>query len=114
MLFYFFICDDLSFINITQKTLKPSKNVSMPRMDEKKLHAREFRLEGSGGNMRCKLLQKGLLEKQQECSKQLRNLWSILSYLFQKYSLYWYYAVLIFTSKLRDPPANKIIPPLPT
>ena len=29
---------------------------------------------------------------------------SILSYLFQKYSLYWHYAVLIFTSKLHDRP----------
>ena len=38
--------------------------------------------------------------------------------LFQKYSLYWFYAVLIFTSKLREtpPPPNKISdppPPLP-
>ena len=41
-----------------------------------------------------------------------KYLWSILSYLLQKYSLYWFYAVLIFTSKLRDPPANKITPPL--
>ena len=33
----FFMCDDLPFINTTQKTLQPSqKNVSMPRMDEKK------------------------------------------------------------------------------
>ena len=31
----------------------------MPRMDEKKLHTQEFQLKGSGGNMRCKLLQKG-------------------------------------------------------
>ena len=27
MLFYFFMCDDLSFINTTQKTLKPSKKM---------------------------------------------------------------------------------------
>ena len=66
MLFYFFLCVmTLSFIT-TQKNFKTfQKNVSMPRMDEKKLHTREFQLKGSGGNMRCKLLQKGLLEKQQ-------------------------------------------------
>ena len=68
--------------------------------------------------------EKGWLEKQQ-CSKHLRHIAiekdilselnrcifqiSLLNYLFQKYSLYWYYAVLIFTSKLRDtPPSNKI------
>ena len=34
---------------------------------------------------------------------------------FQKYSLYWHYAVLIFTSKLRDPPPQTILsPPPPT
>ena len=35
---------------------------------------------------------------------------------FQKYSLYWHYAVLIFTSKLRDPPPPQTIlsPPPPT
>ena len=55
----FFMCDDLSFINTMQKTLKPSKkNVPMPRMDEKKLHTQEFQLKGSSRNMRCKLLQK--------------------------------------------------------
>ena len=59
MLFYFFMCDDLSFINTMKKTLKPSqKNNSMSRMDEKKLHTQEFQLKGSRGNMRCKLLQK--------------------------------------------------------
>ena len=37
MLFYFFMCDDLPLINTMQKTLKPTKkNVSMPRMGEKK------------------------------------------------------------------------------
>ena len=37
---------------------------------------------------------------------------SILSKLFQKYSLYWYYAVLIFTSKLHDPsPHQQNYPP---
>ena len=32
----------------------------MPRIDEKKLHTQKFLLKGSGGNMRCKLLQKTL------------------------------------------------------
>ena len=33
-----------------------------------------------------------------------------VSWLFQKCSLYWYYLILVFNSKLREPP-NKIIPP---
>ena len=57
--FCFFMCDDLSFINTTQNTFKPSeKNVSMPRMDEKKLHTWKFQLKHSSRNMGCKLLQK--------------------------------------------------------
>ena len=122
----FFMCDDLSFINTMQKTLKPSKkNVPMPRMDEKKLHTQEFQLKGSGGNMRCKLLQKRFTGKTTECSKHLHHIAiekDILAELYRcifqislKYiklvipkilfiSLYWYYAVLIFTSKLCDPP----------
>ena len=72
----FFLCDDLSFINTTEKTLKTyQKNVSVPRMDEKKCHTQEFQLKGIGGNMRCRLLQKGLLEKQQSVS----NTFNILS-----------------------------------
>ena len=59
------MCDDLSFINTMQKTLKPSEKVSIPRMDEKKIHTHKFQLKGIGRNIRCKLLQKGLLEKQQ-------------------------------------------------
>ena len=75
MLFYFFICDDLSFIKTMQKTLKPSiKNVLMPRMDEKKLHAQEFQLKGSHGNMRCKFLQKRFTGKTAECSKHLHHI----------------------------------------
>ena len=45
----------------------------MPRMDEKKRHTWEFQLKGSGGNMRCKLLQKRFTGKQQ-CSKHLRHI----------------------------------------
>ena len=75
MLFYFFMCDDLSFINTTQKTLKPSKkNVSIPRMDEKQLHTCEFQLKGISRNMRCKLLQKRSTGKTTECSKHLHHI----------------------------------------
>ena len=72
MLFCFFMCDDLSFINTTQNTFKPSeKNVSMPRMDEKKLHTWEFPLKRSSRNMRCKSFQKRFTGKTIECSKNL-------------------------------------------
>ena len=43
----------------------------MSRMDEKKLHTREFQLKGGGGNMGCKLLQKRFTGKATECSKYL-------------------------------------------
>ena len=46
----------------------------MPRMDEKKIHTREFQLKGRGGNMRCKLLQERFTGKTTECSKQLRHI----------------------------------------
>ena len=73
--FLFFMCDDLSFINTTQKTLKPSKkNVSIPRMDKKKLHTREFQLKGIGRKMTCKLLQKRPTGKTTECSRHLRHI----------------------------------------
>ena len=58
------MCDDLSFINTMQKSLKLPKNVSVHRMDEKNLHTQEFQLKGIDGNMRCKLLQKRSTEKQ--------------------------------------------------
>ena len=76
ILFYFFMCDELPFINTTrtQKTLKPSKNLSIPRMDEKKLHTWEFQLKGINRNMICKLLQKRPIGKATECSKQLRHI----------------------------------------
>ena len=63
------ICDDLPFTNITQKNLP--KNVSMLRVDEKKLHTQEFQLKGIGKNMRYKLLQKRSTGKTTECSKHL-------------------------------------------
>ena len=75
MLFYFFMCGDLSFINTTQNTFKPSeKNVSMPRMDEKKLHIWEFQLKCSSRDMGYKLLQKGFTGKTTKCSKHLLHI----------------------------------------
>ena len=66
------MCDDLSFINTTQNTFKPfEKNVSMPRMDEKKIHTWEFLLKHSSRNMRGKLLQKRFTGKTTECFKHL-------------------------------------------
>ena len=62
-------------LTLHKKTLKPSqKNVSMPRMDDKKLHIREFQLKGSGRNMRCKLLQKRFTGKTTECSIHLHHI----------------------------------------
>ena len=41
------MCDDLSFINTMQQTLKPSKkSVSISRMDEKKRHNPGISAEG--------------------------------------------------------------------
>ena len=71
---FFFMCDDLFFINTTQNTFQPKKNVSVPRMDEKKLHTWEFQLKHSSRNMGCKLLQKRFTGKTTECSKHLRHI----------------------------------------
>ena len=60
--------DDLSLINTMQKSFKtPSKKVvSMPRMNEKKLHTQELQLKGSGTwKWDASCFKKGLLEKQQ-------------------------------------------------
>ena len=46
----------------------------MPRMDEKKLHTWQFQLKSSGGNMRCKLLQKIFTGKTIECFKHLHHI----------------------------------------
>ena len=102
----------------------------MPWMDETKLHTWEFRLKGSSRNMRCKLLQKRFTGK----TTVFQTMWNtctilplidkdILSELHRcifpislKYIklvipkiLYicWYYAILIFTSKLQVTPSIK-------
>ena len=78
------MCHDLSFINTTQKTLRPSKkNVLMPRIEEKKLHTWEFQLKGRDGTMRCKLLQKSFTGKTTECSKHLCHI-SIEKYILSE------------------------------
>ena len=43
-------------------------------MDEKKIHAREFQLKGTGRNMRYRLLQKKSAGKTTECSKHMRHI----------------------------------------
>ena len=54
ILFYFLCVMACLSLTLCKKTLKPSqKNVSMPRMDERKLHTQEFQLKGSDRNMRC-------------------------------------------------------------
>ena len=103
------MCNDLSFINTTQKTLKTSKKiVSIPRRDEKKLHTWEFQLKGISRNMRCKLLQKRSTEKTTECSKHLRHIATekdIFSKLvIPKILLILVLCSLTSTSKLRDSP----------
>ena len=65
ILFYFFMCDAKNF-----KTFQ--KNVSIPRMDEKKLHTLEFQLKGAGRNMRC--FKKRSTEKTTQCSKHLQHI----------------------------------------
>ena len=55
------MCDGVSFINTMQKNFQ--KNVSIPRMSEKKLHTREFQLAAETWDSSC--FKKALLEKQQ-------------------------------------------------
>ena len=50
-------------LTLHKKLQNLPKNVSITRMDEKKLHTREFQLKGIGGNMGYKsCFKKGLLE----------------------------------------------------
>ena len=99
------------------------KNVLIPRMDEKKLHTWEFQLKGISKTWDASCFKKGLLERQQ-CPKHLwhitieKDIFSELNrcifqisvkyikLLFQKYSLYWSYAILIFTLKLNVAPPH--------
>ena len=62
------MCDYLTFINSTEKTLKSSKKC-FNFQDEKKPHTRKFQLKGIDRNMRCKLLLKRSTGKTTECSK---------------------------------------------
>ena len=61
-------------LTLHKKLQNLPKNVSITRMDEKKLHTREFQLKGIGGNMRGKLLQKRSTGKTTECSKHLQHI----------------------------------------
>ena len=140
MLFYFFMCDDLPFINTMLKTLKPSKKMfQYPGSMRKNFIPGNFSWRVVAETWDASCFKKGLLEKQ-EYSKHLHHIAiekDILSELnrciFQiplKYIklvipkmlfilVLW---VLIFTSKLRDlpqqyNPPSKIkisdLPPLP-
>ena len=129
ILFYFFVCDDLSFITTTQKTLKPSKNLLIPRMDEKKMSYPGISAEGYQQKHKMQVASKKGYWKNNRVFQALvtychwkifsqnladaffKYLKIIFSYLFQKYSLCWYYAVLIFTLKLRDPSPQQHTPP---
>ena len=51
-------CDDCLSLTLHKKLSNLPKNVSLPRIDKKKLHTQGFQLKGIGRNMRCKLLQK--------------------------------------------------------
>ena len=124
--FLFFYVRWLVFYQHCAKNFKTfQKNVSIPRMDEKKLHTREFQLKGIGGNMSCKLLQKRSTGKTTECSKQLqhiaieKDLFSELKSSISQISLTYIKLVipkilltlvlcsLTFTSKLRDPSPSR-------
>ena len=112
--FLFFMCDDLSFINTTQKTLKPSKKIfQFPGWMRKNFIPWNFSWMVSAEKWDASCFKKGLLEKQQSVPNTcdisplkkifiqnssdafFKYLKSILSYLFQKYSF--------LTSKLCDP-----------
>ena len=68
------MCDDFLSWTLRKKFKTFQKNVSIPRMDEKKLHTREFQLKGIGENMRCKLLQKRSTWKTTECPKRFQHI----------------------------------------
>ena len=51
-------CDDCLSLTLHKKLSNLPENVSLPRIDKKKLHTQGFQLKGISRNMRCKLLQK--------------------------------------------------------
>ena len=66
MLLYLFMCDDLSFINTPQKTLKPSKKMfQFPRWMRKNFIPRNFSWRVSVETWDASFFKKDLLEKQQ-------------------------------------------------
>ena len=66
MLFYFFMCEDLPFINTTQKTFKPSeKNVSMLEWIRKYFIPGNFSWSLAAETWDPSCFKKGLLDKQQ-------------------------------------------------
>ena len=70
----YFLCAMICLLLTLCKNFKKfQKNVSIQRMDEKKIHTREFQLKGIIRNMRCKLLQKRSTGKT-ESSKHLQNI----------------------------------------
>ena len=65
-LFYLFMCDDLLFINTTQKILKPSKKMfQFPGWKRKNFIPRNFSSKISAETFDASCFKKGLLEKQQ-------------------------------------------------
>ena len=74
ILFYFLCVMTCLSLTLCKKTLKPSqKNVSMPRMDERKLHTQEFQLKGSDRNMRCNFYFKKLHDPPNKIHPQQRK-----------------------------------------
>ena len=64
--FLFFMCDDLSFINTTQKTLKPSKKMfQCPGWMRKNFIPGNFSWRVAAETWDASCFKKGLLEKQQ-------------------------------------------------
>ena len=59
-------------------------------------------------HLRHIIIEKDIFSELNRCIFQISHNYITL---FQKYSLYWYFAVFIFTSKLRDPPPPPPPPP---
>ena len=75
ILFYFFTCDDLLFNNNMQKTLKPSKKMfQFPGWMTKNFIDRNFSWRVLMETWDASWFKEGLLEKEQECSKNLSHI----------------------------------------